>query len=169
MNKKKSEKNRHQKKLAFKSNVKMLIDATKNALKKTKQVEDCNDNDETEENEEVNEEESKTRKSKTPGEAQLSFFYTNDKYFLQFDDNEIIKYIKEKYPDFMKDDISDVDLKKIIVAILQDKEFVLNLLDFYNLNIQDFFRFMFRLDTAIFKGPYLMKLQKIIVQNGYKI
>lgn len=162
---KKNQVRTQKKKYAFKDNVKQMIDATKNALKKSTQK-SClaDDNDDLEECDGA---QKKNSSKNSSSEAQISFFYTNDKYFTQLDDNEIIMTIKEKYPAFMEDNASDADLKQIIVTILQDKDFILSLLEFYNLSIQDFFKFMFRRDIAIFKGPYLTKLQKIIAQNGY--
>lgn len=147
---------------AFKDNVKMLIDATKKVFRAkaddSKLVED-----------QINGIQSKKKASKNTGDAQITFFYTNDKYFTQSDDCEIMKTLKEKYPRFMKDGQTDAELKQTIVAILQDKEFILEVLEFYNLNIQDFFKFMFRLDTTIFKGPFLAKLQKIVYACKYEI
>lgn len=111
----------------------------------------------------------KKTKSKAQGEAQIQFFYTNDKYFTQFDDQEIVKAVQQKYPDFMREGISDGDLKKTIVTILQDTAYVASVLDFFNMNIQDFFKFIFRRETSIFKGPYLTKLQRTLRENGYDI
>jgi len=42
-------------------------------------------------------------------------------------------------------------------------------LEFFNMSIQDFFKFIFRCDTSIFKGPYLSKLQRILRENGYDV
>lgn len=115
------------------------------------------------------EEDKKKGKSKQQAEAQIQFFYTNDKYFTQFDDKEIIASIQRKYPEFMKVGVSDTDLKRIIIDIIEDKKFVNALLEFFNINIQEFFKFIFRCDTSIFKGPFLNKIQKTLKANGYDI
>lgn len=111
----------------------------------------------------------KKSRSKAQGEAQIQFFYTNDKYFTQFDDKEIVAAVQQKYPDFMREGISDSELKKAIVVILQDTSFMNAVLEFFNMSIQDFFKFIFRCDTSIFKGPYLSKLQRILRENGYDV
>lgn len=145
---------------AFKDNVKMLIDATKKAFTKKTELSETADCF-------VKDAQTAKKTVKTSNDAQIAFFYTNDKYFIQSDDNEIIKTIKSKYPTFMTDKQSDAELKSVIVMMLQDKEFIQAILEFYSLSIQDFFKFMFRLDTAIFKGPFLAKLQKIVYAYEY--
>ena len=165
----KLDKRTQKKQRAFKDSVKQMIDATKSALRKRKAEEEEEKQRACDESQRDDEEQPKKKRSSKSGEAQISFFYTNDKYFTQFDDNEIIQSVRQKYPDFMKEGISDIDLKRTIICILQDKNFVDSVLEFYNLSVQDFFKFMFRRDTTIFKGPYLSKLQKVIQESGYKI
>lgn len=117
----------------------------------------------------IEEEDKKKGKSKQQVEAQIQFFYTNDKYFTQFDDKEIIASVQQKYPEFMKVGTSDTDLKHIIIDIIEDKKFVDALLELFNINIQEFFKFIFRCDTSIFKGQFLNKIQKTLEANGYDI
>ena len=119
-----------------------------------------NDSDSTQQSE------SSKKKSK-PAEAKITFFYTNDKYFNQMDDKLIVASIQQKYPLFMKNGVSENDLKQVIVEIIQDRKFVDGLMDFYNLSMHEFFKFMFRRETSVFRGPFLNKLHKVLRECGY--
>lgn len=160
---KKQQKNKqaHKKQKAFKQDIQKVVDKAKNILLPKDQqnddiIEDCTI-------------ENASRQTKKQSEASMSFFYTSDKYFMQFDDAELILAIQQKYPEFMDDSTEDSAMKKIIVQIIQDKHFVLGLLDAFNMNIQEFFKFIFRSNLAIFKGPFLNKLHRILIDNKYDI
>lgn len=144
---------------AFKEDVQKVVDRAKkiilpNTEKKIENTNSCED---------------LPKQSKRQSEASMTFFYTSDKYFTQFDDIELIQAIQQKYPAFMDDSTEDSDMKKIIIQLIQDKKFVMDILDTFNMNIQEFFKFIFRSNLAIFKGPYLNKLQRILIDNKYDI
>ena len=110
-----------------------------------------------------------TSKKKESNDIDINFFYTNDKFINSFDDNDIISYIHEKYPEFMKIGCKDIEIKKHIIMMLQDKTFINNVLEYFNLSLFDFFQFLFRRDTSIFKGPFLNKVARIVKEKKYKI
>ena len=95
------------------------------------------------------------------------FFYTTDKFITQFEDREIFQFIKDRHPEFMADQNSDVKIKNSIVALLKDQDFVKEILDRYDITIMEFFKFLFRLDFSVFKKPFLNKLNKLVKSFGY--
>lgn len=107
--------------------------------------------------------------SGSQGEAQIAFFCSNDKYFNSCDDNEMIEMIQVKYPNFMRYGTDDNEMKKTLIMLFQDKPFVDEFLEFYNISIQDFFKFIFRNEMSVFKGPYISKISKILKDVGYEV
>ena len=77
--------------------------------------------------------------------------------------------IQVKYPNFMRYDTNDVETKKTLIALFQDKPFVDEFLKFYNISIQEFFKFIFRNEMSVFKGPYISKVSKILKDAGYEV
>lgn len=113
--------------------------------------------------------EQKSKPSSSKGEALVSFFYTNDKFMNQFEDKDIIADIQKKYPKFMIDSSSDSELKKTVCEVIQDKKFVEQILESYDMTVLDFFKFVFRLDMGIFKGAFLTKISHIVNGVGYDV
>lgn len=107
--------------------------------------------------------------SSSQGEAQIAFFCSNDKYFNSCDDSEMIEMIQAKYPSFMRYGTDDNEIKRTLILLFQDKPFVDEFLQFYNITIQDFFKFIFRNEMSVFKGPYISKVSKILKDVGYDV
>lgn len=62
---------------------------------------------------------------------------------------------------------SDSDAKRLIIELIEDKEFVIQLLDYYNITIFDFFKLMFRTEMTVFKGSFLTRISKIVNDIDY--
>lgn len=77
--------------------------------------------------------------------------------------------IQVKYPNFMRYGTDDNEMKKTLIMLFQDKPFVDEFLEFYNISIQDFFKFIFRNEMSVFKGPYISKISKILKDVGYEV
>lgn len=145
---------------SFKEDVKKLVDKAKTVMQKKTSK---NDKDVA-----ASEHKASSKKSK-PAEAQVSFFYTSNKFFSQMDDQFVIESIQQKYPRFLTENMEEKEMKSLIVQIFQDKPFVMHILESFDLTFQEFFKFIFRTDLAIFKGPYLHKLQRILKECKYDI
>ena len=111
----------------------------------------------------------KSRSSSTSSFSETSFFYTSDKFFNTFEDDEIIYYIQRKYPTFDFDNSSDTIMRKTIIEILNDTKFMTEVLERYNMNIYDFFKFLFRYDQDIFKGLFFKRIKKALKYKKYAI
>lgn len=69
----------------------------------------------------------------------------------------------------MTSGITDAELKKVLSHLIQDKEFVMSLLSYYNMSVLEFFKFIFRLETGIFKGAFLTKVGRLVKEAGYDL
>lgn len=97
----------------------------------------------------------------------MSFFYTDDTFVTKFDDIDMLETIKTKFPKYADSTLSDNDMRKIVIDMLSDENFINGLLARYKMRIQDFFRFMFRHDPTIFKGSFLRRVQCTIRGKSY--
>lgn len=97
---------------------------------------------------------------------ETSFFYTNDKFINQIDNYEIFQYIQTKYPSINVENDDSV-IKKQLILLLDDEDFIQNLLHYFNLTIFEFFSMMYKQFSTIFKGPYLKKIRNNIVGKKY--
>lgn len=153
------------KKCAFKDDIAMIS----GILARNKQiVRDLHDDEADNIVKEIAADQKKHSGSKMPTTAPISFFYTNEKYFAQLDDMQIAQTIAAKYPNFLMT-ADDVALKNAIIDLLTDKAFVTGLVEFYNMSLQDFLLFIFKHNSAVFKGPYLSKIQKTLASVGYEL
>lgn len=98
--------------------------------------------------------------------VETSFFYTNDKYINSLDDNEIINRITSRYPDFNQQN-KDTQLKKIFLQLLDDEEFILNTLDYYNIDIYEFFKIIYKNYSALFNTLFIKKVREKIQNHTY--
>ena len=99
--------------------------------------------------------------------SETNFFYTSDKFFNTFEDDEITYYIQCKYPTFDFENSNDIVMRKTIIEILNDTKFITEVLDRYNMNIYDFFKFLFRYDQNIFKGLFFKRIRKALKYKKY--
>ena len=98
--------------------------------------------------------------------VETSFFYTNDKYLNSLDDNEIISRITSRYPDFNQQN-KDTQLKKIFLQLLDDEEFILDTLDYYNIDIYDFFKIIYKNYSTLFNTLFIKKVREKIQNHTY--
>lgn len=100
--------------------------------------------------------------------TQLSkFFYSNDRFIDTFDDMQLYESMTKHYPEFLDVNNTEQIKRKIVIDILNDNEFMNDILEKYNMKIMDFFRFLFRLCPSIFKGFFVKKIQKTIKNKKY--
>lgn len=87
-----------------------------------------------------------------------SFFYTDEKFIDQFEDREILEYVRMAHPEYNPKAGDDSALRKAILSILSDSRFMSRLLDRYGMTIFDFFKFLFRIEPSVFKGTFITKV-----------
>lgn len=135
----------------------------KTDVKKDYNIEDFDEND--------NADEISDKNGKTGGAGAAvdtnGFFYTNDKFINSFEDREMCAFIKERYPSFDLEQSDDQIIKKTITVMLNDQKFMCQFLEYYNINIFDFFKFLFRLEPSIFKSPFIKRIQKAMKYKKY--
>lgn len=151
----------------------------KNAVSSQKQISEFEDNDDDydefmqQKDSSENSKDSKSKSSRSESMASSSslsetnFFYTSDKFFNTFEDDEITYYIQCKYPTFDFENSSDTVMRKTIIEILNDTKFMTEVLERYNMNIYDFFKFLFRYDQNIFKGLFFKRIRKALKYKKY--
>lgn len=151
----------------------------KNAVSSQKQISEFEDNDDDydefmqQKDSSENSKDSKSKSSRSESIASSSslsetnFFYTSDKFFNTFEDDEITYYIQCKYPTFDFENSSDTVMRKTIIEILNDTKFMTEVLERYNMNIYDFFKFLFRYDQNIFKGLFFKRIRKALKYKKY--
>ena len=95
-----------------------------------------------------------------------SFFYTNDKHLNAIDDAEVINRIVAHYPDFNQKN-KDTQLKKIFLQVLENEEFIEDLLDYYTLTIFDFFKIIYKNYSSLFNTLFIKKVKDRIKNKKY--
>lgn len=95
-----------------------------------------------------------------------SFFYTNDHLFDQMDHAEILGVVIRKFPDFALDN-DDATIKKTLLQLLNDAEFMSSILAYYNITIYEFFALLYKNYASIFKGSYLKKIKHELDTQDY--
>ena len=95
-----------------------------------------------------------------------SFFCTNDRAFERIDNNEIFQYISSQYENLNQSN-EDAIIKKTIIVMLNNENFISNMLDYYGITIQDIFKILYGQYSGIFKGPYLKKIRGIVESKHY--
>lgn len=95
-----------------------------------------------------------------------SFFYTNDKHLNAIDDVEVINKIMEQYPEFNQKN-KDTQLKKIFLQVLENDEFIEDLLDYYALTIFDFFKIIYKNYSSLFNALFIKKVKDGIKNKKY--
>lgn len=95
-----------------------------------------------------------------------SFFYSNNKIFEQMDVLEILAHITKKYPNFSTENKDSV-IKKALIEIINDDEFIKNILKQYDISLFDLFKMFYRNYSSLFKGQYLKKLKLKLETKSY--
>lgn len=96
-----------------------------------------------------------------------NFFYINDGFITRFEDDDILAYIQAKFPDFRPGRGKESALKNAVLAMLKDSAFMSALLERYSMNVFEFFKFLFRMDSSIYRGSFIQKVQKAISRKKY--
>lgn len=87
--------------------------------------------------------------------AMNGFFYTDDGFVDSFEDGEILRYIRSRFPEYVPNSENPFEAKRALLSMLGDSRFMTGLLKRYDMNVLDFFRFMFRLDPELFRGVFI--------------
>lgn len=98
----------------------------------------------------------------------MSFFYTSDKALDAMDDNDILDEIIQKYPKFGAENL-DKEIKAAFIQVLNDKDLMIHILDYYNINIYEFFTIVFKKYAPLFKGAYVKKVKQSLRYKSYAI
>lgn len=98
---------------------------------------------------------------------ETNFFYTNDKFLNSFEDAEMIQYIQASFPNFKSIDANDMIVRKTIIDMLNDSKFMNKFLKYYNIDIFEFFKFLYRVEPSVFKGLFLKRVQKAVKYKKY--
>ena len=88
-------------------------------------------------------------------------YYTIDKFIDKLDIQEIYNKIEDKY--FLSNpEISDYVRKQIFLELLNDKEFVMSLIDYYNINMTEFLKILFKKYDSFIKGKFILSLRNTL-------
>ena len=99
--------------------------------------------------------------------AESMFFYSNEKGLRSIDDKEIMLTIVKKYPNFNQS-LKDIQLRKVLLSILNDKELIHHIMSFYQVDIQYLFRLLNRDYGSLFNTIFIRKVKSIIEQSDYE-
>lgn len=97
---------------------------------------------------------------------QNSFFYTDESFIIDFDDRQILNYIQIKFPNFGINSNYPI-FKQNIFNFLEDDKFVQTVMSRFELNSNELFKFMFRLEPSVFKGIFMKKVKELILNKKY--
>lgn len=86
------------------------------------------------------------------------FFYITDIDNTNFDDWQLYEHLLHHFPGISADEHSEVVKRNAIIDMLNDVGFMQKLLKEYNMNILDFFKFLFRLCPSVFRGLFVKKI-----------
>lgn len=95
-----------------------------------------------------------------------NFFVNNDEMFDAIDNPEILKFIIKEYPSLHQNS-SDTIIKKTLLQLLNNEDFMLVVLERYNMNIFDFFKILFKCYSSIFKTSFLKSLKQHVYNKKY--
>lgn len=95
-----------------------------------------------------------------------SFFYSNNKIFERMDISEILSHIIKKYPLFSTENKDSV-IKRTLIEIINDDEFIIETLNKYDITIFDLFKLFCKQYASLFKGQYLKKLRSKLETKSY--
>lgn len=106
------------------------------------------------------------KKNKPLSQHEIKFFSTNDKFFTNLDNEIIIKFIIQKYPNLNVNN-SDLVIKKTIIELINDKLFVESILKHFSISLHEFFKIFYKDYGNLFKGPYLKRIKTALKLNNY--
>ena len=75
--------------------------------------------------------------------------------------------IAKQFPGLLATEKNDHARKNAMLDMLNDIDFMNDVLEQYNMTILDFFKFLFRLCPSTFKGMFVKKLQNAVKDKPY--
>ena len=97
----------------------------------------------------------------------LKFFYSNDRFIDTFDDKTLYQYICNEYPGLKESDQNIQHKRNSIIDMLNNDEYMKDLMENYGMTVFDIISFLFRLCPSIFKGIFIKKMQNILNNKPY--
>ena len=94
-------------------------------------------------------------------DGQNGFFCTDEQFVTKFDDREIIKYVQMRFPDFGIAPGCQA-FKQAVFDFLEDEKFVRHVMQRFEFEPCDLFKFLFRMDPAVFKGMFMKRVKEIV-------
>lgn len=87
-----------------------------------------------------------------------SFFCTSDAFFDTLDDQQLYKSLVVQYKGLDAAVTSEREKRDDIIRMLENEDFIEQLLETYNMDVFDLFKFLFRLCPSVFKGLFVRKV-----------
>jgi hypothetical protein len=98
--------------------------------------------------------------------SEMSFFCTQDKTLKNYDNAEVISFIVSKFPG-MKDSNPDPMIKKSMLEMFDSKDFINELLEYYNITIYDLFKILYDIYSSVFRGQFIKKIKNKMRYRDY--
>ena len=98
--------------------------------------------------------------------VEISFFYTIDKKLDSIDDADIIHEILKKYPELNQQE-KDIYLRKVLIQVLNDDDFIVYIINKYNITILEFFKILYKEYSALFNALFIKKLKDLLKTKAY--
>lgn len=96
-----------------------------------------------------------------------NFFYSDEKWIAAFEDEEIMEYIRQFFPCIDPKSSNDQAVRREIVEMLSDEDFMTELMSRYSMTVLDFFKLMYRTLPMIFRGMFVARVQKTVRGRKY--
>lgn len=95
-----------------------------------------------------------------------SFFYTSDKKLNAIDDADILKQMQLQYPEF-KQTTKDSQLKKIFLEMLDNEDFITQIMQQYDLDLHDLFKLVYKQYSSLFNALFIRKVKDKLQSHSY--
>lgn len=94
----------------------------------------------------------------TSGATYSNFFYSNSYAIDNLDDRLLHSVLASKYPEFLESEPSLTAKRHATLQLLEDVDFMDNLLHAFSMQLPDFLKFLFRLCPSMFKGIFVRQV-----------
>ena len=95
-----------------------------------------------------------------------SFYYTMDNRLKKLDDKIILAKITEKYPEFRLDTPEKI-LKNVIFAIFNDSKFISEIVEYFDMTLNELFIVIYRHYSYMFNTCLIKKIKESIKRKPY--
>lgn len=95
-----------------------------------------------------------------------SFFYTSDKKLNAIDDADILKQMQLQYPEF-KQTTKDSQLKKVFLEMLDNEDFIKQIMQQYDLDLHDLFKLVYKQYSSLFNALFIRKVKDKLQSHNY--